>query len=98
VRALPVAEAYQALSAHDPAAAARLQPADTTRVARALEVVRSTGRPLADWQSQKVGGIGDQVALRPLILLPPREWLTRRCDARFEAMLGEAGMTKYAAC
>jgi tRNA dimethylallyltransferase len=94
VRALPVGEAYEALSAEDRAAAARLQPADTTRVARALEVVRSTGRPLADWQSQKAGGIGDQVALRPLILLPPREWLTRRCDARFEAMLGEPGMNE----
>ena len=27
-------------------------PTDTTRVARALEVVRSTGRPLAEWQAR----------------------------------------------
>ena len=52
VRALPVAEAHAALAREDPEAAARLRPTDTTRVARALEVVRSTGRPLAAWQAR----------------------------------------------
>ena len=50
VRAMPVAEAHAALTREDPERAARLSPNDTTRVARALEVVRSTGQPLADWQ------------------------------------------------
>ena len=50
VRALPVADAYRQLGELDPAAATRLAPTDTTRVARALEVVRSTGRALATWQ------------------------------------------------
>ena len=36
-------------------------PADTTRIARALEVVLSTGRTLGDWQQQREGGIGDEV-------------------------------------
>jgi tRNA dimethylallyltransferase len=70
----------------DPQAAARLNPGDTTRIARALEVVSSTGRTLADWQARREGGIAGQVALRPLILLPPRPWLYERCDARFAAM------------
>ena len=87
VRALPVARAHAALSSEDPQAAARLAPADTTRVARALEVVRSTGRPLAQWQQHKSGGIGDRVTLSPLILLPPRDWLIARCDRRFEQMV-----------
>ena len=87
VRAMPVAEAYAALADADPEAAARLRASDTTRVARALEVVRSTGRPLAQWQAQRVGGIGDAIALTPLILLPEREWLVARCDTRFAAML-----------
>ena len=86
VRALPVAAAHAALTALDPAAAARLAPADTTRVARALEVVRSTGRPLAAWQAERVGGIGDNVTLLPLILLPDRDWLIERCDRRLAAM------------
>jgi len=86
VRALPVADAHAALAAADPDAAARLNPADTTRVARALEVVRSTGRTLADWQQAIAGGIADQIALTPLILLPPRDWLRDRCDARLVQM------------
>ncbi len=86
VRALPVAEAHAALAREDVEAAARLNPADTTRVARALEVVRSTGRTLADWQATRIGGIGGDIALMPLILLPPRNWLHERCDRRLAAM------------
>jgi tRNA dimethylallyltransferase len=96
VRALPVAEAFDALTREDAEAATRLAPADTTRVARALEVVRSTGRTLKDWQGQKVGGIGEAIRLVPLALLPPRDWLFARCDARFEAMI-EAGEDEVAA-
>lgn len=86
VRALPVAEAHAALAREDPAAAARLAPADAARVARALEVVRATGRPLADWQQAREGGIADDIRLVPLILLPPREPLRARCDARLAEM------------
>jgi tRNA dimethylallyltransferase len=87
VRGLSVREAYGALSAEDAQAAARLSPTDTTRIARALEVIRSTGRAISSWQSEMTGGIGEQVSLHPLILLPPRDWLYARCDARFAAML-----------
>ncbi len=79
-----------ALEKLDPAAATRLKPNDRQRIARALEVVRATGRTLADWQADKEGGIGEEVDLSPLILLPPRDWLYARCDARFSAMV-EAG-------
>jgi tRNA dimethylallyltransferase len=71
----------------DPNAAARLKPADSTRIARALEVVLSTGKTLGDWQQQRRGGIGNAITLRPLILLPPRDWLYARCDERFAAMI-----------
>lgn len=91
VRAMPVSHSFEALRREDPAAAQRLRPSDTTRVARALEVVRSTGTPLADWHQHRSGGIADQVSLRPLILLPPRDWLVRRCDDRFAEMMREAG-------
>ena len=87
VRQTPVADNRAELAALDPEAAARLTPADTSRIARALEVVQSTGRPLAAWQRERTGGIADRVTLRPLILLPPRAWLYPRCDARFAAMV-----------
>jgi tRNA dimethylallyltransferase len=87
VRAMPVAEAHAALIIEDPVRAAALAPADTTRVARALEVVRSTGKPLAHWHSALEGGIADRVRLAPLILTAEREWLNARCDRRFAAMI-----------
>jgi tRNA dimethylallyltransferase len=97
VRALPVAAAHAALTREDPQAAARLAPADTTRVARALEVVRSTGRPLAQWQQHKSGGIGQRITLSPLILLPPRDWLIARCDLRFGQMIEQGAVTEVEA-
>lgn len=86
VRAMPLEQAYAALAAEDPERARRLAPADSQRITRALEVVRSTGRPLSHWQEQLTGGIGADVELAPLILLPERQWLYRRCDLRFELM------------
>jgi tRNA dimethylallyltransferase len=71
----------------DPEAANRLNPNDGTRIARALEVALSTGRTLADWHARREGGIGSDVALRPVVLLPPRPWLYERCDRRFEEMV-----------
>ena len=90
VRALSVANAHTALGREDPGAAVRLHPTDTTRVARALEVVRSTGRTLAQWQEHRVGGIGGSVRLSPVLLLPDSSWLAQRINARFLTML-EAG-------
>lgn len=97
VRALTPAEGHAALVREDPAAAKRLRPSDTSRIARALEVVRSTGRPLVRWQEEKVGGIGAEVTLCPLLLLPPRPWLTERCDRRFASMLEEEGVAEVRA-
>lgn len=87
VRGMAVDAAYIALRQEDPDSAARLAPADTTRVQRALEVVRSTGHPLGYWHARRTGGIGSQLQLRPLILVPPREWLVQRSDARFLGMV-----------
>ena len=87
VRAAGVAENLAALTPLDPCAAARLNPGDSTRIARALEVVRSSGRTLAEWQEQRGGGISGSITLTPLILLPPREWLIERCDRRFAEMV-----------
>ena len=92
IRNRPVADNYADLLRSDPKAAVRLNPADTTRIARALEVVRSSGKPLSHWQQQREGGIIDTVDLRPLILLPPRPWLYQRCDQRFAAMIEQGAV------
>lgn len=92
VRDMDAADARAALSKADPAAAARLGPADRIRIARALEVMLSTGRPLADWQAATEGGIARDVALTPLILLPPRDWLRERCDLRLAQMFDQGAI------
>lgn len=88
IRALPVTEAWHRLQSADPHAAARLKPQDKTRIARALEVITATGTPLHIWQQRRQGGMGDRIALTPTILLPPRDALRERCDARLTAMFG----------
>lgn len=97
VRALPVSDAYAALRVEDPERAAALNAGDTTRIARALEVVRSTGKPLAHWQERREGGIGERIALHSAIVLPERDGLYTRCDARFARMLDEGAVEEVEA-
>jgi len=97
VRDADVADNYLKLRTFDPEAAARLKPADTTRVNRALEVILSTGRTIGEWQEEREGGIAASVELRPLILLPPRKWLYTRCDERFARMIDEGAVSEVEA-
>jgi tRNA dimethylallyltransferase len=96
IRKLETVEAYQVLQSLDPVSAERLNPSDSTRIQRALEVVRSTGKPLDHWQKNKVGGIGDKIELHPLVLLPPREWLYQRCDLRLHEMIEQGAREEVA--
>ncbi|TZG29620.1 tRNA (adenosine(37)-N6)-dimethylallyltransferase MiaA [Sphingomonas montanisoli] len=97
VRGQSVTENYAALSVEDPIMAARLRPSDTTRIARALEVIRSTKESISQWQERLEGGISQEVSTYPVILLPPREWLRARCDARFEHMLAAGAVAEVEA-
>jgi len=97
VRAMPQTDAWAALLIEDPIAAAKLAPADNSRTARALEVIRATGKPMSHWQTRTTGGIGGQITLHPLILLPERETLYTRCDLRFETMLEQGAIEEVAA-
>jgi len=97
VRALPVEEAHRALAREDPAVAARLHPHDTTRVHRALEVRRATGRSIADWQVERQGGIRGQVALERVLTDLPVTELYARCDARVDVMLAAGALDEVEA-
>jgi tRNA dimethylallyltransferase len=94
VRDAPVEENRRLLQKLDPEAAARLKPSDRTRIARALEVMLSTGKALADWQEKRTGGIAEDIELRPIVLLPPREWLYPRCDERFSRMVDDGAASE----
>lgn len=72
----------------DPVTAARLQPGDSQRIQRALEVHQITGLPLSQLQGQRQQAT--DIPYRPIgiALLPSeRAALHRRIEARFEAML-----------
>lgn len=92
VRAMDTTDAYELLRALDAERARTLNPTDSQRVARALEVIQSTGKPLSYWQDRKEGGIGSDINLSALILLPPRDWLYERCDRRFRQMLDQGAI------
>ena len=71
----------------DPAAAARLQPTDAQRIQRALEIVRLTGRPLAESYARRAA---EPLPLRmlPIALVPSdRSVLHARIEQRFDQML-----------
>lgn len=97
VRSLATAAAFAALQDEDPERAAKLDAGDSQRIARALEVVRSTGSTLAQWQQRKEGGIGNSVTLSPLVILPEREWLSTRCDQRFSVMMDNGAVEEVEA-
>ncbi len=96
VRSLDAETAHSALAREDPAAAARLHANDTARLQRALEVARSTGRTLADWQADRVGGIRGSYSVAVERIDPPIAELYARCDARMEAMIAAGALEEVA--
>ena len=69
----------------DPAAAARIFPADHPRLERALGVFRTTARALSDWQAEGRAA-APRYDVRMLGLTVPRETLRRRIADRTVAM------------
>lgn len=77
---------YSLLKELDPLAAAALHPRDGARVRRALEVVQTTGRSLAELQREH--GFADlRYPALVFVTLPDRGELYRRIDERVELML-----------
>ncbi len=70
----------------DAPTAARLQPNDSQRIARAYEVLLGTGRGLAFWQARPRAGLSGW-RVRMILLDPPRERLAEAIAVRFAAML-----------
>ncbi|WP_315796347.1 tRNA (adenosine(37)-N6)-dimethylallyltransferase MiaA [Bradyrhizobium sp. SZCCHNRI3043] len=80
------------LARRDPAAGARLTVRDRTRVARALEVIEATGRPLAEWHAETTPPLLPEGSYRALFIAPERETLYARIDARFDLMLDRGAL------
>lgn len=85
-----------ALARLDPVAAARFPAGDRTRLTRAFEVVRATGRPLGEWQRAAIGPAAPY-RFATILLGLPRDSLYAACDARFAAMINAGGLDEAAA-
>ena len=71
----------------DGATAARIDRRNPVRIQRAWEVRRATGRGLADWQRDTGAPLLPPGAAAAIVLDADRDWLARRIDRRFEAMI-----------
>lgn len=78
---------YAELAVADPAMAANLNRQDGQRIVRALEVMKATGRSIADFQGQSGPVIIDAAQARKIVVLPDRAVLHQRINGRFEKML-----------
>lgn len=83
---------HDELSRRDPVAAARLDPADGQRIARALEVGEAVGTPLSQLQTGRGEALIDPDRARMLVLAPDRAVLRQRIAERFDHMLAAGAL------
>ena len=76
----------------DPSTAQRLMLNDRSRIARALEVVLATGRPLSDWHKDGMPALVDPGKATKIFLTCERKELVRRIETRFAAMLNAGAL------
>lgn len=76
----------------DPRTARHLDLRNPARVQRAWEVLRATGRGLAEWQAETPPPlIGPEISQR-LVLTTDRDWLAERIAHRFHLMMAQGAL------
>ncbi|MBY5667779.1 tRNA (adenosine(37)-N6)-dimethylallyltransferase MiaA [Rhizobium leguminosarum] len=78
---------YAELAEADPATAASLNRQDGQRIVRALEVMKATGRSIADFQGRSGPVVIDADEAHKIVVLPDRAVRHQRINGRFEKML-----------
>jgi tRNA dimethylallyltransferase len=81
----------------DPETAHRLMPNDRSRIARALEVFKSTGRSLSDWHREGLPSPIDTASAVKVFLRTERSALVERIETRFGAMMQTGAMDEVRA-
>ena len=75
------------LAAVDPDAAAKINPNDSQRIQRALEVYRISDRTMTDWHQSTPAAREDRRFLKFALIPEPRAALHARIEARLDRML-----------
>lgn len=92
VRALEGDALYAALAREDAIMAAKLHASDSQRSARALEVMRATGKSLAYWYACEASKPLPEAEFQLVVTQMPREQLYGRINQRFEQMIGQGAL------
>lgn len=71
----------------DPVAADRINPNDSQRIQRALEVFRTSGKALTQWQQEATAPADDVAYLKIALRIEPRALLHERIAVRLDQML-----------
>lgn len=78
---------HKELADRDAAMAESLNPQDGQRIVRALEVLETTGRSIAAFHGRRGPVVIEPARARKVVVLPDRDVLHARINARFEKML-----------
>lgn len=82
----------QLLADLDQASRDRIDTANRARVQRAWEVLRTTGRSLADWQDETGPPALPLADAQPLLVEADRDWLAHRIAHRFDQMIDQGAL------
>ena len=94
--ALRLADLPAMIAALDATTRAKTDLRNPARVQRAWEVLRATGRGLADWQANTPAPLLPRAACAALVLRPEVDWLNARIDQRFDAMMDQGALQEAA--
>ena len=78
---------HRELTRIDPDAASKINPNDSQRIQRALEVYRASGKPLSEWQQESHREDDGTRFLKVVLQLPDRRLLHQRIEQRLREML-----------
>ena len=92
--ALRLADPAAMVAALDAVTAAKTDLANLARVQRAWEVLRTTGRGLADWQRDTPAPLLARAACAACVFRPDVEWLNDRIDRRFDLMMDQGALAE----
>ncbi|MDP3898363.1 MAG: tRNA (adenosine(37)-N6)-dimethylallyltransferase MiaA [Mesorhizobium sp.] len=88
---------HRLLMREDPDVAMRLRASDGQRIARALEVLETSGRSIAAWQAETGTPLVDPATAERHVIEPDRAALHARIEARFDRMVGQGALDEVAA-
>ena len=80
---------HSELKLHDPNSALRISPNDSQRIQRALEVFRSSGKPMSEWHKHASYNTSNINFIKIGLVIKPRALLHELIEARLDDMISK---------